>query len=97
MISRFIESISCDPPQLMAAYASDNRRSLSRVLETLTFREEQVLRLRYGLDGDEPMSLACAGAELGVTQQRASQIMVKALNKLRHPSRRALLMEIARD
>lgn len=56
-------------------------------LNTLTVREEQVLRLRFGFDGEDPHTLEAIGAKLGVGKARALQIEAKALRKLRHPSR----------
>ncbi len=57
------------------------------VLDTLTPREEKVLRLRYGLDDGKPRTLEEVGKEFNVTRERIRQIEAKALRKLRHPSR----------
>ena len=69
--------------------ASDNllREQLVEVLSTLTPREEQVLRLRFGLDDGHPRTLEEVGKEFDVTRERIRQIESKALRKLRHPSR----------
>lgn len=60
---------------------------LMEVLETLTDREQKVLRLRFGLDDGRPRTLEEVGREFNVTRERIRQIEAKALRKLRHPSR----------
>ncbi|VED74818.1 RNA polymerase sigma factor RpoD [Staphylococcus aureus] len=57
------------------------------MLDTLTDREENVLRLRFGLDTAEQEHLKKFGKVFGVTRERIRQIEAKALRKLRHPSR----------
>ena len=63
------------------------KEQLINVLDTLTPREEKVLRLRYGLDDGRPRTLEEVGKEFNVTRERIRQIEAKALRKLRHPSR----------
>lgn len=63
------------------------KEQLLGVLDTLTPREEKVLRLRYGLDDGRPRTLEEVGKEFNVTRERIRQIEAKALRKLRHPSR----------
>ena len=63
------------------------KEQLSRVLSTLTPREEKVLRLRFGLEDGRPRTLEEVGHEFEVTRERIRQIEAKALRKLRHPSR----------
>lgn len=63
------------------------KEQIARVLDTLTPREEKVLRLRYGIDDGRPRTLEEVGKEFNVTRERIRQIEVKALRKLRHPSR----------
>jgi RNA polymerase sigma factor (sigma-70 family) len=56
--------------------------TLHRALSTLPEREAEVLRLRYGLDGDDPKSLEAIGRELGLTRERVRQIEAQALQRL---------------
>ena len=69
------------------------REQLAEVLHTLTLREEQVLRLRFGLDDGRPRTLEEVGQEFNITRERIRQIEAKALRKLRHPSRSKMLKE----
>lgn len=63
------------------------REQLIEVLDTLTEREQKVLRLRFGLDDGRARTLEEVGKEFDVTRERIRQIEAKALRKLRHPSR----------
>jgi RNA polymerase primary sigma factor len=63
------------------------KEQLEEVLDTLTDREENVLRLRFGLDDGNVRTLEQVGKVFGVTRERIRQIEAKALRKLRHPSR----------
>ena len=63
------------------------KEQLSDVLQTLTQREEKVLRLRFGLEDGRSRTLEEVGKEFNVTRERIRQIEAKALRKLRHPSR----------
>ena len=63
------------------------KEQLEEVLDTLTDREENVLRLRFGLDDGKVRTLEQVGKVFGVTRERIRQIEAKALRKLRHPSR----------
>lgn len=63
------------------------REQLMEVLETLTIREQKVLKLRFGLEDGRQRTLEEVGREFNVTRERIRQIEAKALRKLRHPSR----------
>ena len=63
------------------------KEQLNEVLHTLTPREEQVLKLRFGLDDGRTRTLEEVGKEFNITRERIRQIEAKALRKLRHPSR----------
>ena len=63
------------------------KEQLMSVLESLTPREQKVIRLRYGLDDSHPRTLEEVGREFSVTRERIRQIEAKALRKLRHPSK----------
>ncbi|MDN5330966.1 MAG: polymerase primary sigma factor [Tepidanaerobacteraceae bacterium] len=82
----FIPDEEAQAPADAAAYRL-LREQLEDVLETLTPREEKVLRLRFGLDDGKPRTLEEVGQVFGVTRERIRQIEAKALRKLRHPSR----------
>ena len=70
---------------------------ISQVLETLTEREEKVIRLRFGLEDGKPRTLEEVGQMFGVTRERIRQIEAKALRKLRHPSRSRKLRDYMGD
>ena len=82
----FIEDGEALDPEDNASYQM-LRTELEDVLETLTDREENVLRLRFGLDDGRNRTLEEVGKVFGVTRERIRQIEAKALRKLRHPSR----------
>ena len=73
------------------------REELNSVLKTLSSREEKVLRYRYGLDDSSPKTLEEVGKIFNVTRERIRQIEVKALRKLRHPSRKKKLEDFKVD
>lgn len=83
----FIEDQEATSPADHAAYEL-LKEQLEDVLDTLTDREENVLRLRFGLDDGRTRTLEEVGKVFGVTRERIRQIEAKALRKLRHPSRR---------
>lgn len=82
----FIEDVNAPSPARQAAHAMLQDR-MSRVLSTLTRREEKVIRLRFGLGDGTPRTLEEVGTIFKVTRERVRQIEAKALRKLRHPSR----------
>ena len=82
----FIPDDDAPAPAEAAAYTL-LKEQLMDVLDTLTPREEKVLRLRFGLDDGRARTLEEVGKEFQVTRERIRQIEAKALRKLRHPSR----------
>ena len=82
----FIEDDKTQTPSDSVSFIMLKEQLLS-VLDTLTPREEKVLRLRYGIDDGKPRTLEEVGKEFNVTRERIRQIEAKALRKLRHPSR----------
>jgi RNA polymerase primary sigma factor len=89
-LSDFIE----DPNAILpvdAAIQSNMREITTRVLASLTPREERVLRMRFGLGMNKDHTLEEVGLQFSVTRERIRQIEAKALRKLRHPSRSRML------
>ena len=82
----FLEDETALAPAEAASHAL-MKEQLWDVLDTLTPREEKVLRLRFGLDDGHQRTLEEVGKEFQVTRERIRQIEAKALRKLRHPSR----------
>lgn len=82
----FIEDDNAPAPSEAASYAL-LKEQLMEVLNTLTEREEKVLRLRFGLDDGRARTLEEVGKEFNVTRERIRQIEAKALRKLKHPTR----------
>ncbi|MCQ2770487.1 MAG: RNA polymerase sigma factor RpoD, partial [Clostridia bacterium] len=85
-IGDFIEDKETLAPSEAASY-SLLREQLAEVLHTLTPREEEVLKLRFGLDDGRPRTLEEVGKQFNITRERIRQIEAKALRKLKHPSR----------
>lgn len=67
------------------------RRTIEDALDSLKDREARILRLYYGLDEQDPMTLEEIGGILGITRERVRQIKEKALGRLRHASRARFL------
>lgn len=82
----FIEDVTTTTPSDSVS-TTMLKETLLSVLNSLTPREEKVLRLRYGVDDGRPRTLEEVGREFNVTRERIRQIEAKALRKLRHPSR----------
>jgi RNA polymerase primary sigma factor len=75
-----------DPEE--AAASRMDRESLVRMLDRLPPRERDILRMRYGLEDREPLTLTEIGERLGITRERARQLETQAINRLRHPEER---------
>ena len=82
----FVEDHSALNPEERAATAWQRER-LVQALQDLDYEEQQVLWLRFGLDGDEPWTLSDVGKVINSTRERVRQIEARGLAKLRHPSR----------
>lgn len=92
----FIEDPDAPAPEDAAAYEM-LKEQMKDILDTLTDREENVLRLRFGLDDGRTRTLEEVGKVFGVTRERIRQIEAKALRKLRHPSRSKRLKDFLED
>jgi len=85
-IRDFIEDKSVLSP-LDIAMQGDMKKNIDKALSSLTTREQSIIRKRFGLGEDTPHTLEEVGLEFDVTRERVRQIEVKAIRKLRHPSR----------
>ena len=88
----FVEDSDSPAPSDSASY-SLLREQLCNILHTLTPREEQVIKLRFGLEDGRPRTLEEVGKKFEITRERIRQIEAKALRKLRHPSRSKTLKD----
>ena len=88
----FVEDHDSPAPSDSASY-SLLREQLCNILRTLTPREEQVIKLRFGLEDGRPRTLEEVGKQFQITRERIRQIEAKALRKLRHPSRSKTLKD----
>ena len=88
----FVEDNESPAPSDSASY-SLLREQLCNILHTLTPREEQVIKLRFGLEDGRPRTLEEVGKKFEITRERIRQIEAKALRKLRHPSRSKTLKD----
>ena len=82
----FVEDTDSPAPSESASYAL-LREQITNILNTLTPREAEVIRLRFGLEDGRPRTLEEVGKQFKITRERIRQIEAKALRKLRHPSR----------
>lgn len=90
LIEDLLLSPDGDDPVKDAAY-SMLKEKVEEVFSTLTEREQQVLRMRYGLHGEKPGTLEEVGNHFNLTRERIRQIEIKAIEKLRSPERRKFL------
>lgn len=91
-LTTFIENKSSPRPE-EAIRPKLLRKQLEDVLQSLTEKEQKVIRYRFGLSGERTRTLEEIGNEFGVTRERIRQIENKALRQLRHPSRSRLLQD----
>jgi len=86
----FIEDTS-SPSPTRETFRMFLKEQLSRALGQLDEREREILKLRYGLDDDHPRTLKDVSLKFNITRERVRQIEIKAIEKLKHPSRRTEL------
>jgi RNA polymerase primary sigma factor len=86
MLRDFLVDKTCPSP-LDAAILKDLQVSIEKALSTLSDKEANIIRKRFGIGEDGPLTLEEVGAEFEVTRERIRQIEVKAIRKLKHPSR----------
>ena len=92
VLSDFIPDRTTISPERLAERTM-LKKQVDEVLKTLTTREERVIRLRFGIDDGYHRTLEEVGKIFQVTRERVRQIEEKALKKLRHPSRAAVLQQ----
>jgi RNA polymerase primary sigma factor len=92
-LSEFIADLGVLGPDVKVGQKDTSRR-LGQILSILTPREEQVIRMRFGIGQDEPWTLEQVGRSLSVTRERIRQIEVVALKKLKEPHMKAMLAEL---
>lgn len=92
-LSEIISDLGVMGPDVKVDQKHTSRR-LGQILSSLTPREEQVIRLRFGIGQDEPWTLEQVGRSLSVTRERIRQIEVVALKKLKEPHMKAMLAEL---
>lgn len=86
----FIEDTSAPSPT-KETFRMFLKEQLSRALDQLDEREREILKLRYGLEDDHPRTLKDVSLKFNITRERVRQIEIKAIEKLKHPTRRAEL------
>ncbi|MBI5556937.1 MAG: RNA polymerase sigma factor RpoD [Deltaproteobacteria bacterium] len=95
-LTDFIEDVDAVSPH--EATIKDNlRQQLRKVLGSLTEREENVLRMRFGIDTEKDLTLEEVGKTFSVTRERIRQIEAKALKKLKHPNRKKHLESFIKE
>ena len=80
-MSEMFEDFRCEPPDQTLA-ASEEFQTIMRLLDSIDERDARVLKLRFGLEGQEPLTLKQIGREVGLTRERVRQIELDALRKL---------------
>jgi RNA polymerase sigma factor (sigma-70 family) len=83
-----------DPQEMSFVTQNERARRLASAMEGLSPREAKIVRLRFGLEGGRSQTLAEVAMAFGVTRERIRQIEMKALRKLRHPSRTTILKDL---
>ena len=91
-LGMFVEDEATPSPSQIV-YQEMLRERVNEVLSTLSPREARILRLRFGLDDNQPKTLEEVGQKFGLTRERIRQIEGKALRRLRHPRRARMLRE----
>jgi len=91
-----VEDLNVESPD-KKIFDESLKEALNEVLDTLTPSEREILKLRYGLDGDEPLSLQQIGERFKLSKERIRQIEKKAIRKLRLPSRSQKLKSFLTD
>ena len=93
MLADLIEDGETDPPDIQTV-ATFVREQVKAALDALSDREAEIIRLRFGIEGNDPQTLEQVGRRFGITRERVRQIEAAALKKLAHPGRSKPLREL---
>ena len=86
-VEMFCNSVVSEETMYSAVFNNLCAEEIYKAFSTLKPREQETIKLRFGLNGGEPLTLEEVGNIFGVTRERVRQIEAKAIRKLRHPSR----------
>ena len=78
---------------LVSIIKEENKEIINKVFTTLSTREQQILRMRFGFEDNHPRTLEEIGAHYGLSRERIRQLEIKAMRKLRNPARAKMLKE----
>ena len=78
---------------LVSIIKEENKEIINKVFTTLSTREQQILRMRFGFEDNRPRTLEEIGAHYGLSRERIRQLEIKAMRKLRNPARAKMLKE----
>jgi len=95
-LSDIIEDQKADDP-MMKIFYEDMQEKVKEVLQTLPYREKEIIKLRYGIENDKKLTLDQVGKIFKVTRERIRQLEVQAKRRIKHPTRRTKLKDFLPD